>query len=412
MVYGLIGEKLGHSFSKEIHTEFFGIDYSLKELALEEVGTFLKQADFKAINVTIPYKSTVMPYLDEISETARKIGAVNTIINDNGRLKGYNTDFSGLRLMLEKTGIDFKDKEFLILGDGATSKTALAVAESLGARSITRASRKGTEGTVSYSEAVRLKNTQIIINTTPVGMYPNNNGTPIDISGFPNLVGVFDAVYNPLKTRLVADALEKGIIAANGLYMLVAQAVFAAELFTAAKIPIEKIDSIYKKILAKKQNIVLVGMPGSGKTTVGKALAKETVLEFIDIDEIIVEKHGNITDIFNNIGESGFRDIESDIIKEISALQGKVIATGGGAILREENIKTLKQNGKIYFLDRPLESLIGTPDRPLSQNSEMLKKRFDERYGIYCRSADKRIISNSTPEDTVRRILKDENFSN
>lgn len=412
MQYGLIGEKLSHSFSKEIHTKYFGLDYSLKELAYNEVATFLKKRNFKAINVTIPYKTTVIPYLDYIDDTAKKIGAVNTIVNDNGILKGYNTDFLGLKFMLEKSGIDFKDKSFLILGDGATSKTAVAVAESLNAKNVTRVSRKGTDGTVSYSEATGLKDTQIIINTTPVGMFPNLENTPIDIENFPNLIGVFDAVYNPLRTKLVLSALNKGLVACGGLYMLVAQAVFAYELFTGNKVPKSKIDSIYSEISKQKQNIVLVGMPGSGKTTVGTLLAENLGLEFIDTDDLIVEKYGNITDIFNVKGESGFRDIESEIIKEISTLQGKVIATGGGAVLRNENVNALKQNGKIYFLDRPLESLQGTPDRPLSQNSKELKKRYNERYYIYCECADVGITENTTPQAAVRRIIDNENLSN
>ncbi len=412
MEYGLIGEKLGHSFSKEIHTQYFGLDYSLKELALNEVGDFLKKADFKAINVTIPYKNTVIPYLDEISEIAKKIGAVNTIVNENGKLKGYNTDYLGLKLLIEDSGVGIRGKNVLILGDGATSKTALAVAEDLKCKSVKRVSRKGTKDTVSYTDAEQIKETQIIINTTPVGMFPNNDNIPINIDAFPDLEGVFDAVYNPLRTRLVAAALNKGITARSGLYMLVAQAVFAAEFFTGTNIPTEKIKSIYNSILKQKENIVLIGMPGSGKTTIGNALAKETGLEFIDTDQKIVEKYGEITDIFEACSESGFRQIESEIIKEISCLQGKIIATGGGAILKAENIKALKQNGKLYFLDRPLEALIGTPDRPLSQNKDMLKQRYNERYNLYCEYADKRIISNSTPDDTVRRILEDENISN
>lgn len=412
MQYGLIGEKLSHSFSKEIHTKYFGLDYSLKELAYNEVATFLKKRNFKAINVTIPYKTTVIPYLDYIDDTAKKIGAVNTIVNDNGILKGYNTDFLGLKLMLEKSGIDFKGKNFLILGDGATSKTAVAVAESFLAKSVMRVSRKGISGTVSYSEAEALSDTQIIINTTPVGMFPNLENTPIDIESFPNLIGVFDVVYNPLRTNLVLSTLNKGLVACGGLYMLIAQAVFAYELFTGNKVTNSKIDSIYSEILKQKQNIVLVGMPGSGKTTVGKLLAEKLGIEFIDTDSLIVEKHGNITDIFKTKGESGFRDIESEIIKEFSTLQGKVIATGGGAVLRKENIKALKQNGKIYFLDRLLESLQGTPDRPLSKNADELKVLYIERHNIYCNCADETISENTTPQAAVRRIIDNENLSN
>ncbi len=412
MQYGLIGEKLSHSFSKEIHTKYFGLDYALKELAYNEVATFLKEKNFKAINVTIPYKTIVLEQLDFVDKTAQRIGAVNTIVNDNGILKGYNTDFLGLKLMLEKSSVDFKDKNFLILGNGATSKTAVAVAESLLAKSVIRVSRKGTNGTVSYSEAKTLSDTQIIINTTPVGMFPDIENTPIDIDNFPNLIGVFDVVYNPLRTKLILSALNKGLVACGGLYMLVAQAVFAYELFTGNKVPNSKIDSIYTAILKQKQNIVLVGMPGSGKTTVGKLLAENIGFEFIDTDDLIVKKYGNITEIFKTKGESGFRDIESEIIKQLSSSQGNVIATGGGAVLRKENINALKQNGKIYFLDRPLESLQGTPDRPLSKNANQLKKLYSERYNIYCNCADESVSENTTPQSAVRRIIENENYGN
>lgn len=407
MEYGLIGEKLGHSFSKEIHTKYFGLDYVLKELPPEEVGDFLTKKDFKAINVTIPYKQTVIPYLDSISDIAKKIGAVNTIVNNGGKLEGYNTDFLGLKNMIEKSGVSLKGKSVLILGDGATSKTALAVAGALQSESVKRVSLYDTPDTITYPQAATLTDTQIIINTTPVGMYPKLGGTAIDINVFPKLEGVFDVVYNPLRSKLVVNALNKKITSCGGLYMLVGQAVYAAQKFTGREIGEDKIDSIFNQIFKKKENIVLVGMPASGKTTVGKLLAKETGLEFIDTDDEIIKQYGNITDIFASKGESGFRDIESQVIKEVSALQGKIIATGGGAVLRQENIDFLKQNGKIYFLDRPLEQLVGTADRPLSQNKEMLTQRYNERYDIYCSCCDKRVVSNTTPEDAVLSIKED-----
>lgn len=407
MEYGLIGEKLSHSFSKEIHTKYFGLDYSLIELKPQEVDDFLTKKNFKAINVTIPYKQSVIPYLDSISEVAKNIGAVNTIVNKNGKLYGYNTDFLGLKAMIERNGAELSGKNVLILGDGGTSKTALAVAKAMDCKSVLQVSRKGRENTISYDQAKALKDIHFIINTTPVGMYPNLGGTAIDISVFPDLQGVFDAVYNPLCSQLVTEAKQRGITACGGLYMLIAQAVFAAEKFTDSTIDKRRIDSIYKEIFNSKQNIVLVGMPASGKTTVGKLLAQKLGRKFIDTDELIVQKHGNITTIFENVGESGFRDIESAVIKEVSALQSCVIATGGGAVLREENIDFLRQNGRIYFLDRPLEQLVGTSDRPLSQNADALKKRYEERYEIYCNCCDKRIFSNTTPEDAVCSIEED-----
>ncbi len=407
MEYGLIGEKLGHSFSKEIHTEYFGLDYCLKELRPQEVADFLKKREFKGINVTIPYKQTVMPYLDSVSKVAEKIGAVNTIINNGGKLEGYNTDFLGLKNMIEKSGISLRDKNVLILGGGATSKTAFAVAEECGALKITRVSRKESNHTVSYAKAKEMTETQVVINTTPVGMYPKIDESLINISDFPILEGVFDAIYNPLCSRLVADAKKCGITACGGLYMLVSQAVFAAELFTKTDIPNKKIDSIYNEIYKSKENIVLVGMPCSGKTTVGRLLAEELGREFIDTDEEIVKLYGNIADIFESEGESGFRDIETEVVKQASALQGKVIATGGGAVLREKNIDLLKRNGKIYFLDRPLEQLAATSDRPLSKNKAELQKRYEERYEIYCNCCDERIASDTTPQAAIIGIKED-----
>ena len=407
MEFGLIGEKLGHSFSKEIHTKYFVLKYDLKELKPDEVCGFLQNRNFKAVNVTIPYKQTVMPYLDFVSEVAQKIGGVNVIVNNGGKLYGYNTDFSGLKCMIEKSGVSIKGKKVLILGDGATSKTALAVAEELGCEKVSRVSRKQSDGTVSYERALEMSDTQVIINTTPVGMFPNIDGKLIDISVYPDLVGVFDVVYNPLSSNLVLQAKKRGIIACGGLYMLVGQAVFAAEKFTGSQIPTEKIDSIYNEILRNKQNIVLVGMPTSGKTTVGKLLAQNLGLEFIDTDDEIVKQYGDITAIFKEKGESGFRDIECEVIKSVASLQGKVIATGGGAVLRQENIDLLKLNGKIYFLDRPLELLEATADRPLSQNRDMLKQRYNERYNIYCDCCEKRIISDKAPKDAVTSIMED-----
>ncbi len=407
MEYGLIGEKLGHSFSKEIHTKFLGINYELKELSPDEIGEFLAKKDFKAINVTIPYKQTVLPCLDSISDTAKRIGAVNTIVNNNGKLEGYNTDYLGLKAMIEKSGATLKDKNVLILGDGGTSKTAMAVAESMACKSFTVVSRKETENTVTYEQAKTLSDTEIIINTTPVGMYPNLGSAAIDIDAYEKLEAVFDVVYNPIRSWLVGKALKKGITAVGGLYMLVGQAVYAFEKFTNKSVPTGKIDSIYKEISKEKENIVLVGMPSSGKTTVGSLLAEQIGREFIDTDDEIVKTHGDISNIFKAEGESGFRDIETRIIKQISAVQGTVIATGGGAVLRQENIDFLKQNSKVYFIDRPLEQLIVTADRPLSQSKDMLKKRYDERYDIYCNCCDKRIISNTTPADAVNSIKED-----
>lgn len=408
MKYGLIGEKLGHSFSKEIHNKLFDYTYELKEIPKENLDLFLKQKDFKAINVTIPYKEKVIPYLYYISDTAREIGAVNTVVNKNGKLYGYNTDFLGLKSLIQKNGIDLKNKKVLILGSGGTSKTAFAVAKSLNAAEIYTVSRTKKDGLITYEEVYsNHTNAQIIINTTPSGMYPNINKSALDISDFNNLCGVVDAVYNPLRSKLVCDALKKGVKAVGGLYMLVSQAAYAAEKFVDTKVDFAKVDSIFEDLYNSKQNIVLIGMPGCGKTTVGKILAEKMNFKFIDTDEEIVKKHGAISNIFETEGEKIFRDYESQVISECAALQSTVIATGGGAVLRKENIEILKQNGKVYFIDRPLDQICATSDRPLSSNREALEKRFNERYDIYCNSCDKQIFSNATAEDTANTLLED-----
>lgn len=393
MEYGCIGERLTHSFSKIIHSKIADYNYELKEIEAQDLDGFMKAADFKAINVTIPYKQAVIPYLYKISETAKKIGAVNTIVNKGGKLYGYNTDYEGMRALIKRQGADFVGKKVLILGSGGTSKTAAAVAESFGAGKVLRVSRNGNDGAVTYEYALsELKDANAIINTTPCGMFPNIGQAAVDISLFPNLEYVTDAVYNPLCSALVTKARERGINAVGGLYMLVAQAVYASEKFTGNSIPETVTEGVYKSILLDKKNIVLIGMPGCGKTTIGKAVAKETQKEFIDTDDEIVKKTGMaIPDIFAKFGETKFREIESEVIKEVAACQSAVIATGGGAVLNPENVSLLKENGLIVFINRPIDDLVTTDDRPLSSSRELLIKRFSERYGIYKSSAQSEI---------------------
>ena len=388
--YGCIGEKLTHSFSKEIHAQLASYSYELIELTREELLAFAMARDFAAINVTIPYKELILPYLSHIDEAAQAIGAVNTVVNRGGELWGYNTDVYGMTALLSHAGVCVKDKKVLILGTGGTSKTAVAVARACGARTVLRVSRDGREGAITYDDAYRAHtDAQVVINTTPCGMYPRCYETPIDITRFPALTGVIDAIYNPLRTPLVLSAMERGIAAEGGLYMLVAQAVRASEIFLDTTYAPEVTDRVYRRILSQKQNTVLIGMPASGKSTVGRLLAKRQGRPLIDTDARIVERYGApITDIFRMHGEAYFRDLEAEVIREVAMQTACVIATGGGAILREDNVRALRANGRLYFLDRPIEQLVPTASRPLAKDAEAIRARHRERYDRYLRCAD------------------------
>lgn len=409
MEYGCIGEKLTHSFSKEIHNLLFDYDYQIREIEKDKLADFLTAKDFKAINVTIPYKQDVIPFLDEISDTARNIGAVNTIVNRDGKLYGYNTDFAGMTDLIKTNEIEISGKNVLVLGSGGTSKTAVAVAKSLGTKSVVRVSRTAKEDCITYQTAYNdCQNTEVIINTTPCGMYPNIVGEPIKLELLPKTEAVVDAIYNPLCSNLVIRAKNAGLKATGGLYMLVAQAAFAAELFVGQEVKKERIYDVYKKIVSKKRNIVLTGMPSSGKSTVGKQLAQTLNMRFIDTDNEIEKVSGKkISEIFENLGEDAFRDIESKVVEDVSAKQNCVIATGGGAILRDRNIMLLKGNGTVYFIDRPLEKLITTDDRPLSSNRDDLVKRYNERYNIYCKTADKKLQNDGELQTVIDSIKED-----
>ena len=409
MRYGLIGCPLGHSFSREVHESLKRYPYVLKELQPDEVGVFLHQADFSGINVTIPYKQTVIPYLDQISNRVKAIGAVNTIVNRDGRLYGYNTDFDGMRLALTKAGILLKRKKVLILGTGGTSRTALAVARSLGAKEVFRVSRSGKDSALTYEQAyTRHSDAGVIINTTPCGMFPDEDESPIELSRFQNLSGVFDTVYRPLRTRLVESARKTGISADTGLYMLVAQALRAAELFTGEAFPSSEIDETYAKILNEKRNLVLIGMPGVGKTRVGTRLSELLRRPFYDSDRVITERIGMpIADYFAARGEKAFREIESEVLKELSRKSGIVLSTGGGAVLKEENVLLLRSNGLLLFLDRPVDELKTSSDRPLSSDREKVRKLFDIRYPLYLAACDRHILSGRNANETAHMILEE-----
>lgn len=406
MEYAVIGEHLKHSFSKEIHNELTDYSYIVHEVAKENLAAFITGRDYLGLNVTIPYKKDVMPHLDHIDDTARKIGAVNTIVNRGGRLFGYNTDFFGLSALIKRIGVKVEGEKVLILGTGGTSVTADAVAHAMGAREVLRVSRQAGTGVITYDEMyAHHTDATVIINTTPVGMFPNTNATPINLDRFRNCHGVIDAIYNPLRSELVLNARALGIKASGGLYMLVAQAAKAAALFLDDESVLERIEDVYQAIRLSKENIVLIGMPGCGKTTVGKLLQQRMNRELFDSDNVVVDTaQKEIPTIFKEEGEEVFRAHETNAIRWLSDKTACIIATGGGAVLRAENIHLLRKNGMLVFLDRPLSDLMPTDDRPLSSNREMLERRYHERLPLYRNYADV-IVSAETADAVADTIM-------
>ena len=405
--YGCIGKKLTHSFSREIHARLADYRYDLIELTEEEIKPFFEQKDFEAINVTIPYKQTVIPYLDSVSEVASRIGAVNTIVNRGGKLYGYNTDYYGMKALIDRVGLDLNGKKVLVLGTGGTSKTARVVAADMGAAEILTVSRRKSDDNITYEEATELhSDANVIINTTPSGMYPDCESRPIDLSAFKKLEGLIDAIYNPLCTNLVLDAKAMGLPAEGGLYMLVMQAVVAVEKFLDTSIEEQVAKDVFASVLASKENIVLTGMPGSGKSTVGRSLRLDGY-EFIDTDAEIEKRCGcTIKELIADKGERYFRDLESEVIRDVSKEGCRIISTGGGAILREENIRSLKRNGKIFFLDAELSRLQATDDRPLSNTADKLVRLYNERIDLYRATADLTVHDMETPTAEAEYILE------
>lgn len=405
MEYGLIGEKLGHSFSKIIHEKLADYTYELCPLTKDELDAFMTAKQFKAINVTIPYKQDVIPYCDVLDDSAKRIGVVNTIVNRDGKLFGYNTDFAGFLYNLNAHGITLKDKKVMICGSGGTCKTVMAVAEYMGAKEILVVSRSKKENTVTYEECIHHKDVDVIVNASPKGMYPNHGESPLDLSNFPNCKAVVDVIYNPLKTRLLQQAEQLGMKAVNGLEMLAAQAKFAVEHFLSTEIEDDKIDQITLELLNQLTNIVFIGMPSSGKTLTGKALCKYIDKTFVDTDAVIVERSGmSIKEMFAQHGEAHFRKWEHDVIEELSQQNGLIIATGGGAIKNEENIQNLKQNGVVMFIDRDLEHLLVTDDRPLSKDANAVAKLYEERYPLYTKYGDLRVPNNYPMEISQQEL--------
>lgn len=402
-MFGLIGRKLSHSFSPQIHSFFGNYEYKLWEMEENDVGAFLNKRDFDGINVTIPYKKTVIPYLDTISDTAKKIGSVNTVIKQHdGKLFGDNTDYFGFKYMLTHAINDITNKKCIILGSGGACLTVQHVLKDMGAKEIVIISRSGDN---NYQNISRHFNADIIINTTPVGMYPNNGASPIDLTCFCNCKLVLDLIYNPAKTALILQAEKLGIKCANGLSMLVAQGKLASDLFTGKNTDNSIIAVVTSTLSKQMNNIVLIGMPGCGKTTVGKILAQKLNKTFIDTDEYITSTSGRTpAEIIKSDGEATFRDIEQNAIFECCKKNSCVIATGGGAVLRDENIDAMRQNGKIIFLDRSIERL-ATDDRPLSSSPDKLKAIFEYRYPLYMKYCDIHIMTTENIDKTVQQIL-------
>lgn len=403
MQFGLIGHPLSHSFSPEVHRCIGAYSYELCDLAPDALADFFARRDFRGINVTIPYKEAVLPYLDELSPRAAAIGAVNTILNRGGRLYGDNTDFAGMQAALSRAGIDPKGKTVFILGTGGTAKTARAVAAAAGAKRIRLVSRTGRGGALTYEQAVRDGSAEILINATPCGMFPAEDRTPIGLDAFPRLCGVFDAVFNPQRTRLVQSAQKRGVLAEGGLFMLAMQAVESAKLFGFDA----DIETVYCDVLRRLRNIVLIGMPGVGKTRVGTRLSELLGVPFCDSDKVLTARIGmRVSDWFAQYDEASFRTRESEVIAELSRRHGIVLSTGGGSLLRQENAEALRRNGFLIWLDRPTEELKVGGDRPLSMTREQVRALYDTRRPLYEAAADAHIRSGRNFDETAHMILE------
>lgn len=403
-LYGLLGRKLGHSWSPPIHAALGCQGYQLIEREPETLGAFLARPDLGGINVTIPYKRDVMPYCDVIDETAQAIGSVNTLVRrSDGKLYAWNTDAAGFRWMAERAGISLNGKKVIILGSGGASLTAQAVSRSLGAQEVIVISRTGEN---NYENLSRHADADIVVNTTPVGMYPHTGEAAVDLTAFPHCCGVLDVVYNPRRTALLLQAEELGIPCSDGLPMLVAQAKAAEEHFFEKSIPDSENERILAMLRQEMTNVVLIGMPGCGKSTLGQALAELTGREAIDIDQRIEARAGcPIPQIFAEQGEAAFRTLEREVTAEVGKLSGKIILTGGGVVKDRRNYAPLHQNGRIYHLIRDLDQL-PTEGRPVSQSTD-LAVLWAEREPLYTAFRDAVIDNNGPVEETAKTIWRD-----
>ena len=404
---GLLGKKLCHSYSPQIHSRFGDYTYELFEKMPEELESFLKHGDFEGLNVTIPYKKEVLPYCDALSDCAAELGAVNTIVRrPDGTLIGHNTDYFGFRSMLKRSCLQVNNKKVLVLGSGGASATAVAVLKKLGANVVV-ISRSGEN---NYNNLEKHADAAVIVNATPVGMYPNVGITPIDLDMFLQLEGILDIIYNPARTQLLLDAEKKGLIVENGLWMLVAQAKESAEWFTGKVISDTKITEIHEALRRQMENIVLIGMPGCGKSTIGKLIAQKLGKRFVDADTFIEEQAGmSIPEIFETSGEEGFRNWETKILSQLGKESGLVIATGGGCVTRPENYSLLHQNGRIIWIKREISTL-PIDGRPLSKTNK-LEEMYAVRKPKYESFSDTQVDNNGALEDTVKQILIQEGYA-
>ena len=403
MEYGLIGRRLGHSFSPAIHRKLAGYDYRLQELEPEQLRPFLEAGQFKGLNVTIPYKKEVIPFCAQLTEQARRIGSVNTILRRaDGTLLGHNTDYDGFAWLLRAAGAQVAGRKALVLGTGGASLTVHTVLRDLGVGEAVSVSRTGEN---NYGNLDRHGDAQIIVNATPVGMYPETGVSPVDLSLFPKLEGVFDLIYNPARTQLLLDAERRGLTLANGLGMLVAQAKAAAELFLDRSIPDHRVEEITREMERGTKNLLLIGMPGCGKSTVGRVLARRLGRELVDLDTLVVQRAGRpIPEIFAQEGEEAFRRLEHQALRDTAKGSGLVIAAGGGVVTRPENLDPMRQNSTVIFLRRALDRL-PVEGRPVSQASD-LNELYRRRLPLYQEAADLEADNTGTPEETAEEIIR------